>query len=178
MASPAQPVSRVSDRSQTSSWTSSKKSASFGSWGSRRPRDSLEKMHQRNNSVQSVAELPQAPHHRLLMSVRNFSVQIMRGEQEEEEEEEEEDDEESDIDSNLNDQGVHPPLNRSFLCDRYPKGKASLLVFILNIIVSYAFGTAEILNILIFRRKIQPLNLCMLSSSPLLPVWSILYLDS
>ena len=150
MASPAQPVSGtswVSDRSRTSSRTSSKK-LSFGSWGSRRPRDSLEKMRQRNNSVQSVAELPQAPHHRLLMSVRNFSVQVMRGVQEEEENEEEED-EESDIDSNLNDQGgVHPPLNRSFLCDRYPKGKASLLVFILNVIAGYAFGTAEILNIL------------------------------
>ena len=149
MASPAQPVSGtswVSDRSRTSSRTSSKKS-SFGSWGSRKPRDSLEKMRQRNNSVQSVAELPQAPHHRLLMSVRNFSVQVMRGVREEEEEEEE--DEESDIDRNLNDQeGVHPPLNRSFLCDRYPKGKASLLVFILNVIASYAFGTAMILNIL------------------------------
>ena len=150
MASPVQPVSGtswVSDRSRTSSRTSSKKSASFGSWGSRRPRDSLEKMRQRNNSVQSVAELPQAPHHRLLMSVRNFSVQVMRGDQEEEEEEEEED-EESDIDSNLNDQGgFHPPLNHSFLCDRYPKGKASLLVFILTIIASYAFGAAEIINI-------------------------------
>ena len=150
MASPAQPVSGtswVSARSWTSSRTSSKKSASFGSWGSRRPRDSLEKMRQRNNSEQSVAEVPQAPH-RLLMSVRNFSVQVMRGVQEEEEEE---DDEESDIDSNLNDQGgVHPPLNRSFLCDRYPKGKASLLVFIVNVIASYAFGAAAtgIINIL------------------------------
>ena len=151
MASPVQPVSGtswVSDGSRTSSRTSSKKSASFGSWGSRRPRDSLEKMRQRNNSVQSVAELPQAPHHRLLTSVRNFSVQIVRGDQEEEENEEEED-EESDIDRNLNDQGgVHPPLSRSFLCNRYPKGKASLLVFIVNVIASYAFGTAEIINIL------------------------------
>ena len=151
MASQAQPVSStswVSDKSQTSPHFSSQKSASFGSWESRRPRDSLEKVHQRNKSVQSVAELSRAPHQRLLTSVRNFSVQVMRDDQEEEEEEE---DEVNDIDSNFNNQGrVRPPLNRSFLCNRYPKGKASLLVFVMNVIASYGFGAAVtgIINIL------------------------------
>ena len=142
MATPAQQaISRVSPQSHIStgssrSLASNKKSMSFGSWGSRRPRDSLEKMRQRNNSV---AQSPQAPHHRLLTSVRNFSIQVLREDQEEEEKEE------SDVESSVPPEfqvKFHPPINRNVLCERYPKGKASLLVFILNIIISYAFGAA------------------------------------
>ena len=84
-----------------------------------------------------MAQSPQAPHHRLLTSVRNFSIQVLREDQEEEEKEE------SDVESSVPPEfqvKLHPPINRNVLCERYPKGKASLLVFILNIIVSYTFG--------------------------------------
>lgn len=169
MASPAQPVSGTSWVSDNSS----KKSASFDSWGSKRPRDSLEKMHQRNNSVQSLAKLSPAPHQRLLTSVRNFSVQIMRDDQEEKEEEE---DEVNDIDRNMNNQGrVHRPLNCSSLCNHYPKGKASLLIFIMNVIASYGFGAAAtgIINILHTKNPtFQFMHINFLAA------WSILYLDS
>ena len=71
-------------------------------------------------------------------------MQILREQQNEEDEE----DEESDVDSVLQ-VNFRPPINRSVVCDRYPKGRASLLVFVLNFTVSYAFGAAitGILNI-------------------------------
>ena len=37
---------------------------------------------------------------------------------------------------------IHPAINRSVVCEQYPKGKASKLVFLLNVIVMYAYGAA------------------------------------
>ena len=141
MAAPAQQaINRVSQTSSRSQSSSNKGSTSFSSWGRRKPRDSLERMRQRQSSMAQTPPVQRA-HHRLLTSVRNFSAHILR-------EEEEEEDEESDVDSILP-VTFRPPINRSVVCDRYPKGRASLLVFILNVIVSYAFGAAVtgILNI-------------------------------
>ena len=120
-------VSRVSSKSASSN-------KSFCSWGSRRPRDSLEKMRERKMSVSQTQQ--RAPL-RLLTSARNMSIQ------QEVEEDEKEESEASSLEI------FRPPINRGVVCDRYPKGKTFVLVFILNILISYAFGAAitGILNI-------------------------------
>ena len=124
---------RTSSRVSNVSSKSASSNKSFSSWGSRKPRDSLEKMRKRQRVVEAARSLP-AQHVTLL---RNYSVQ------EEEEVVEEEDSTDTCV------KIFRPPINRGIICERYPKGKASLLVFVLNIIVSYAFGAAitGILNI-------------------------------
>ena len=84
------------------------------SWGSMR--DSLEKMKQRNNSIAHETSLPQHRYgsiHDGDDEVESLPLAIPRS-----------------------------PINRSVICERYPKGKASILVFLLNFIVNYAYGAA------------------------------------
>ena len=125
MAAPVRHVvcHRTSNPSRTRSASSSK---SFSSWGSRkRPRDSLEKTRETINSV----AIPDVA----LTGVRHLSVQ-----REEEEEE------------NQSFQSVplivsrHLTASRRSVCERYPRGKSSLLVFFLNLLAFYAFGVALI----------------------------------
>ena len=111
----------TSNPSRTRSASSSK---SFSSWGSRkRPRDSLEKTRETINSV----AIPDVA----LTGGRHLSVQ-----REEEEEE------------NKSFQSVplivprHLTASRRSVCERYPRGKSSLLVFVLNLLAFYAFGAA------------------------------------
>ena len=111
----------TSNLSRTRSASSSK---SFSSWGSRkRPRDSLEKTRETINSV----AIPDVA----LTGGRHLSVQ-----REEEEEE------------NKSFQSVplivprHLTASRRSVCERYPRGKSSLLVFVLNLLAFYAFGAA------------------------------------
>ena len=128
------PVSTGSSRSLASS-----KRSSYSSWGSRRPRDSLEQMRQRGGSL--LAQSPHAHQHRIL---RNISIQVVPEDQEEEWE------------SGIENSGplevpCRPPIHRGVLCDRHPRGKASLLVFVVNVIGMYTFAAAitGILNIFV-----------------------------
>ena len=107
--------------SNASSTSSSRSRKSFNSWGSRRPRDSLEKIRERKESVthSSCAPLPQ---------IRNFSIQ--------------DSDDDTENEQTLSLPVIRPAINRSVVCERYPKGKASKLVFLLNVIVMYAYGAA------------------------------------
>ena len=137
------PVSTGSSRSLASS-----KRSSYSSWGSRRPRDSLEQMRQRGGSL--LAQSPHAHQHRLL---RNISIQVVPEDQEEEWE------------SGIENSGplelpCRPPIHRGVLCDRHPRGKASLLVFVVNVIGMYAFGAAitGILNIFHTSQSDQPVS--------------------
>ena len=108
--------------SNASSTTGSSRSGkSFGSWGTRRPRDSLERMRQRGKSVTQTFCRP-------FPQTRNVSVQ---------ESDEDRADEES-----FSMAIPRHPISRNIVCERYPKGKASLLVFLLNVIVIYAYGAA------------------------------------
>ena len=109
--------------STCSSRSSNKSSRSFSSWRTKRPRDSLEKMRERKNSKATL--LPQP---------RYASIQ------------DRDDDEEVE---SLPLAIPRPPINRNIVCERYPKGKASLLVFMLNVLVMYAYGAAitGVLNI-------------------------------
>ena len=88
------------------------------SWGS--IRDSLERMRERNNSM-AQTPLPKA---------NNTSIQGV-----------DDDDEEETVQS-LPLAIPRPPINRHVVCERYPKGKASVLVFMLNFMVNYAYGVA------------------------------------
>ena len=107
--------------SNASSTSSSRSRKSFNSWGSRRPRDSLEKIRERKESVahSSCAPLPQ---------IRNFSIQ--------------DSDDDTENEQTLSLPVIRPAINRSVVCERYPKGKASKLVFLLNVTVMYAYGAA------------------------------------
>ena len=118
MASLARPtVNRVG----SSTNSSSRSSKNFSSWGSRKPRDSLEKIRERKESVAHASYRPWP-------QPRNFSVQ--------------DSDDDTESEQTLSLPGLRPPINRNVVCERYPKGKASLLVFILNVIVIYAYGAA------------------------------------
>ena len=122
---------------------SSRSNRSFNSWGSgKRPRDSLEKMRERARPSQLTV--------RGLSSLQELSVQASRGVRLGVEEEGEE------IESAPLDL-PHHTISRNAITERYPKGKASVLVFVLNIIVSYAFGAAitGILNIFTIEKNIQ-----------------------
>ena len=137
-----QEITRTSSRVSNLSSKSASSNKSFSSWGSRKPRDSLEKMRKRQRMMEAAWAAP-SMHHRLLMSVRNFSVQVLGEEKEDNEEEEEEDEEDQESDAYTSRcWEVCHPISHNVFCKRYPKGKASLLVFILNVIVSYAFGAA------------------------------------
>ena len=127
-------VSRVeSNASETGRSTSSSRLKSFDSLGSTRPRDSLEKMRRMRNK--SLAQTPSPlAHNRILATARSLSVQDIPEDSWEGAEET--------VKSVPLPTAYHPPVSRSVLCERYPKGKASLLVFVLNFIVSYAFGAA------------------------------------
>jgi hypothetical protein len=118
--------------SNASSTSSSRSRKSFSSWGRRRPRDSLEKIRERKDSVPHMSCQP-------LPQIRNFSVQDSDGT---------EDDERT-----LSLPVLRPPINRNVVCERYPKGKASLLVFLLNFIVIYAYGAAITGIVDIFRKE-------------------------
>ena len=131
-------ISRM--RSDTSRKSASSSGKSFSSWSSRkRPRDSLESTRERAREMRPTR----------LNLVRNYSVQgasveqVGRGQGLVVEEEEEESEESSLV-------GLpQSTVSCSFMCERYPKGKASALVFVLNMIVSYAYGVAVtgILNV-------------------------------
>ena len=123
MAAPVRHVvcGRTSNLSRTRSVSSSK---SFSSWGSRkRPRDSLEKTRETINSV----AIPDVA----VTGGRSFSVQ-----REEEEGE------------NQTFQSVpliiprHLTASRRSVCERCPRGRSSLLVFVLIVIAFHAFGAA------------------------------------
>ena len=124
-----------SNHSSTTTTTSSRSSSSsrlksFGSLGSRKPRDSLEKMRRQRNT--SLAETPPPFQRRLLSSVRNATVQTIP-----------EDDDEDAMESVPLPLAYRPPIRQGApLCERYPKGKASLLVFLLNFIAMYSFSAA------------------------------------
>ena len=111
-------ISRVASNASSSTSSSSRSGKSFSSWGTRRPRDSLEKIRERRESVAASQPLPQR---------RNFSIQ---------------DSEDTEDQQTLSLPVLRPPINRHVVCERYPKGKASLLVFLLNAIVMYAYGAA------------------------------------
>ena len=111
---------------------SSRCASSFGSWGSRkRLRDSLERTRERFNSITVPPSIEARNIQGIaLAGARNLSVQ--RHDEED------------------NNQSFHSPLiipchhtisSRS-VCERYPRGRPSLLLFLLNIIAFYAFGTA------------------------------------
>ena len=130
-------ASRVSSRSSTSE-------KSFCSWGSRPSRDSLDMMRQRNR-IATASPL----NHQMLESVRNFSDTS----QNEDRSQEETVEGGSSISLGTRVNLWPHRVSRNTVCARYPKGKASLLVFILNIIASCAFGAAivGILDIFIVR---------------------------
>ena len=136
----------VSSSSRTRSASSSK---SFNSWGSRsrKPRDSLEKIRERARPSQLTVT-------RDLLAVPELSVQLVGKGQglviEEEGEEEMQ---------NLPLDLPHHTISRNAVSERYPRGKASALVFVLNVIVSYAFGAAitGIVNIFTIEKDV-PLN--------------------
>ena len=127
--------------SRTRSASSSK---SFNSWGSRRkPRDSLEKNRERARPSQLIVA-------RGLSSVQELSVQLVgRGGGIAVEEEEGEGDTTLDL--------PHHTISRNAVSERYPRGKASALVFVLNVIVSYAFGAAitGVLNVFTIEKDIH-----------------------
>ena len=125
----------ASNASSTSSSSRSRKSSS--SWGRRRPRDSLEKIRERKDSVPHVSCQP-------LPQIRNFSVQDSDGT----------DDDEQTLSLPV----LRPPINRNVVCERYPKGKASLLVFLLNVIVIYAYGAAITGIVDIFQKENNEAN--------------------
>ena len=131
--------------SNTSRSTSSSRMKSFSSLESRKPRDSVEKM--RKEREKSLAHTPPPIQRRFLNSVRNLSIQAVPEDMEGDIEE----------DSTLLSLPVayHPPIHRGVVCERCPKGKATLLVFVLNLIVSYAFGAAitGILDIIHYERN-------------------------
>ena len=140
MAAPAEhEISRMATNSLSSA-KSGGSSKSFSSWGSRkRPRDSLEKTRERARELRPTQPTP----------VRNFSVQsgsvqqLGRGEGLVVVE----DDSDSEKSPLL--EIPRSSVSCSVVCERYPKGRASVLVFVLNMIVSYAFGAAitGILNV-------------------------------
>ena len=111
-------ISRVASNASSSTSSSSRSGKSFSSWGTRRPRDSLEKIRERRESVAASRPQPQ---------MRNCSIQ---------------DSEDTEDEQTLSLPVLRPPINRHVVCERYPKGKASLLVFLLNAIVIYAYGAA------------------------------------
>ena len=134
MAALARP-DMISSRSRSVS-----SSKSFSSWSSRRrPRDSLERVRE------GARELPPAQ----LSLIRDLSIpelsvqQVGRGEGLLVEGEQEAEMQSVPLDL------PHHTISCSAVCERYPKGKASVLLFVLNFIVSYAFGVAitGILNI-------------------------------
>ena len=136
----------VSSSSRTRSVSSCK---SFNSWGSRsrKPRDSLEKIRERARPSQLTVP-------RGLLTVPELSVQLVGKGQglviEEEGEEEMQ---------NLPLDLPHHTISRNAVSERYPRGKTSALVFVLNVIVSYAFGAAITGIVTIFTiEKDVPLN--------------------
>ena len=109
----------ASTPSSATSTSSSRSGKSFGNW-TRRPRDSLEKTRQRVTAVSQI-------------SCRNWSLARNVLIQENDEEEET--------------QSVvlpilRPPISRNTVRERYPRGRASALVFALNVIAIYAYGAA------------------------------------
>ena len=116
-------ISRVSPKSPNASsaerGSSRSDKSSFSSWGKRRPRDSLEKMRERRECAAATPQ-PQA---------RSCLIQ-------------DSDNDDTEDEQVLSLPVLRPPINRNVVCERYPKGKASLLVFVLNAIVIYAYGAA------------------------------------
>jgi len=131
MAAPMQqslsPVSQMSGSSCGSS-----KKMSLDSWWTRRPRDSLEKMRKKSSLTSPSATLS----HRLLSPHQTTLIQI------------DEDDRENDnyTSASVSPSPIaspsHPPVARSVHCSRFPRGRAVMLVFVMNALVSYAFGAA------------------------------------
>jgi len=105
---------------------------SFDSWWTRRPRDSLEKMRKKSSLTSPSATLS----HRLLSPHGTTLIQI------------DEDDRENDnyasasVSPSPTASPSHPPIARNVHCSRLPRGKAVMLVFVINMLVSYAFGAA------------------------------------
>ena len=127
-----------SNASTTGRSTSSSRLKSFDSLGSTRPRDSLEKMRRMRNK--SLAQTPSPlAHNRIPATARSLSVQDIPEDYLEGEETVE-----SEVESALLllPSPNHSPVSHNTICERYPKGKASFLILLLNFIVSYAFGAA------------------------------------
>ena len=135
MAAPMQhslsPVSQMSGSSRGSSHGSvKKKSMSFDSWWTRKPRDSLEKMRRKNSTTSPSATLS----HRLLSPYQPTLIQVDESDREDD----------NCVGASLppSPSHSHPPVTHSVCCSRWPKGKAVMLVFVMNVLVSYAFGAA------------------------------------
>ena len=113
-------ISRMKyDTSRNSASSSGK---SFSSWGNRkRPRDSLESTRERAREMRPTR-------------LKNYSIQQVRRGQGLIVEEEEKESEESSLSQST--------VSCSLMGERYPKGKALALVFVLNMIVSYAYRVA------------------------------------
>ena len=111
-----------SSATTATSTSTSRSGKSFGSWGQRRPLDSPEKTRERVNTAITS--------HRAWHASSNVSIQVEADTETEEE-----------VQS-----GVlvipRPPISRNTVCERYPKGRASALVFVLNAIAIYAYGAA------------------------------------
>ena len=120
--------------SNTSRSTSSSRMKSFSSLESKKPRDSLEKV-RRQREKRLASPLLQ---NRILNSVRNVSIQVVP------EDNQEDDDDDDEIESVplLPVVTYHPPIHRSVVCERYPKGRASFLVILFTFLAMYAFSAA------------------------------------